>query len=640
MIRMINVPRHTLIVSVLLILFLFSPMAVAKHIIVIYDVSGSMISLRINGKVNTYMASEDIRRVNEYLTNLLFTNTSQPSRDMDDTQIKTCEAAYVGKPLYQSGDILTYAEYAKRRNTKLNRAKVSRTEFQRQLPDPTKLKSSFPGMVSYLLRAEVEVYDDLYSEDDDETYWVFVTDGDIDNSGKSDPGISSVLKRHAEIEGEFYAPMIVGTLVNNHVRIQIRRLQKRGDINSIFIATPTKPKEPVRKIQLSRDDKGHFITETLTIDTENAAKAKFKLNNVNVEIIDRFNKPLQIGTKDDGFSILEVPPVPLNDNPPPYEFRILFPAQPEIAAPGNALKLEVTYNYNGEDEVYSAPLMNYSAVIDSIYVAMLADSDRQAKQLDLPFAEGKFSENLVIESESPNKDAFQIDEIRCQIQYKDGRKLCDVSVPKTVARLGEPFRVEVPKEDRLDWYGNKLVFDIDYRYDGESKSATMQIPYKLQGGGAGFPMWLLWILLIPVILVIVILLVRSLKPLIVPPPIEHHISLTEVNEAGTGLEETKFYTLKDKGTLEFGQRGRKELQFDVGSEAFLYCDRKSLLFFADADEDEGHILDLPETLTVSQGEEDSVHIRCDIVDDSSEEQVEDDEVVLGANPSDDNPLDV
>ena len=642
MIRMINVPRHTLIVSVLLILFLFSPIAVAKHIIVIYDVSGSMISLRIGGNVNTYMESEDIRRVNEYLTNLLFTNTSQPSRDMDDTQIKACEAAYVGKPLYQTGDILTYAEYAKRRNTKLNRAKVSRTEFQRQLPDPTKLKSSFPGMVSYLLRAEVEVYDDLYSEDDDETYWVFVTDGDIDNSGKSDPGISSVLKRHAEIEGEFYAPMIVGILVNNHVRIQIRRLQKRGDINSIFIATPTKPKEPVRKIQLSRDDKGHFITETLTIDTENAAKAKFKLNNVNVEIIDRFNKPLQIGTKDDGFSILEVPPVPLNDNPPPYEFRILFPAQPEIAAPGNALKLEVTYNYNGEAEVYSAPLMNYRAVIDSIYVATLAAPDSPAKQLDLAFSEGRYNADLTIQSESLNKDAFQIDEIRCQIQYKDARKLCDVSVPETVARLGEPFRIEVPKQDHLDWYGNKLVFDIDYRYDGEAISTTMQIPYKPQGGGAGFPLWLLWILLIPVILVIVILLVRSLKPLIVPPPIEHHISLTEVNEAGTGLEETKFYTLKDKGTLEFGQRGPKELQFDVGSEAFLYCDRKSLLFFADADEDEGHILDLPETLTLSRGEEASVHIRCDIVDDSSEEPSEEDgdEVILGSNSSDDNPLDV
>ena len=70
------------------------------------------------------------------------------------------------------------------------------------------------------------------------TYWVFVTDGDIDNSGKSDPGISSVLKRLAEIEDEFYSPMLYGVFVNNHVKIEVRRLQKRGIIDSIFVATP------------------------------------------------------------------------------------------------------------------------------------------------------------------------------------------------------------------------------------------------------------------------------------------------------------------------------------------------------------------------------------------------------------------
>ena len=83
-------------------------MAAAKHIIVIYDVSGSMVKLN-----KDYMKSKDIRRVNEYLTDLLFTNTSQSLRDkVNDSYIKECDAAYVGKPLYQSGDTLTYAEYA------------------------------------------------------------------------------------------------------------------------------------------------------------------------------------------------------------------------------------------------------------------------------------------------------------------------------------------------------------------------------------------------------------------------------------------------------------------------------------------------------------------------------------------------
>ena len=220
------------------------------------------------------MESKDIRRVNEYLTNLLFTNTSQDLRDIDDSYIKECDAAYIGKPLYQSGDILTYAEYAKQRSMKLNRAQVSEKEFQQQLPNPMTLKSSFYGRVSYLLRAEVEVYDDLYRETDDETYWVFVTDGDIDNSGKSDPGIADVLMQHAKIEENFYDPRIFGVFVNKHVKIEVRRLQKRGDINSIFITTPTKPQEPAQKIQLSRDEEGKFFSETLTIDTENSEKNK------------------------------------------------------------------------------------------------------------------------------------------------------------------------------------------------------------------------------------------------------------------------------------------------------------------------------------------------------------------------------
>ena len=637
--HLINVQRHIFILIVFLVLMLFSSAAHAKHIIVVYDVSGSMISLRSDGKTNVYMELDDIRRVNDYLTGLLFTDTSQSLRDNDDTHIEECEAAFVGKPLYQSGDVLTYVEYAKRGNIKINRSKVSRNKFQRQLPNPMNLKSSFPGLVSYLLRAEVEVYDKLYRKDDKETYWVFVTDGDIDNSGKSDPDIATVLQRDAVIEKEFYSPLILSLFVNNHVKIEVRRLQKRGDIKSIFIATPTKPKEPVRKIQLSRDMEGQFFSETLTIDTENSAKTKFKLNSVGVEVVDKHNRPLQVVTEDNRFGVLEVPSVSLNENPPPYEFRISLPSNPEIAAPNNAMKLEITYTYDGVDKVYSAPLMNYTAVIDSIYVAKLEEPDHPAKELDLVFSEGKYSESLTIQSESPNIDAFQIGEIHCQIQYKDTRKLCDATVPQTIKRLGEHFNLEVPKENRLDWYGNKIVFEINYQYEGETKSTTVQIPYKLEDGGAGFPMWLLWILLVPLIVVVGYLLVRRLIPFIVPPPIVHHISLTEISEAGTELGETKFFTLKDKEILEFGARGTKELQFDVGSDAFLHCDKKNILLYTDTEADEGWILDLPETLTVGRGEEDAVYIRCE-VDDSSDEPEEEDEPIFDPNPSDGNPLDI
>ena len=642
MTHLINVPRYTFIVSVFLIFFLFSPMAAGKHIIVIYDVSGSMVRL----STDIYMESKDIRRVNEYLTNLLFTNTSQALRDkVNDSYIKECDAAYVGKPLYQSGDILTYAEYAKQRTTKINRAQVSKSEFQRQLPDPMTLKTSFYGMVSYLLRAEVEVYDELYRDADDETYWVFVTDGDIDNSGESDPGISSVLKRHAEIEAEFYSPMIFGVLVNNRVRVQVRKLRKSIDINTIFFATPTKPGKSVEEIQLTKDNEGKFISETLTVETHNNfAKSNLKLNSVNVEIVDKFNKPLQI-MKDNKFNVVIVPPVSLDGNPPPFEFRIQFPAHREIAAPGNALKLEAPYSFKGEDKIHSPQPIKYTAVIDSIYVSSLNSPEQQTKELNLDFSESTYHADLVIQSESYDKKAFEVDQVRCYIQYKDGGKLCDATVPKEI-ELGESFSIEVAKQDRLDWYGNKFVFEIDYKYEKEAKFATIEMPYKLVGGGTGFPMWLLWVLLVPVLGVVVFLLIRKIIDSINPQIIEHRITLTIEDETrGLVPNDKKPFTLTDKNSLAFGENNAHELHFDVGwpdCHDYLRCEKYSpwlwskekgrIRHYKSIDDTEGRVLDLPETLTLTREEDNGeIRVRCEIVDKTPISESDDDKVTVGSN---------
>lgn len=627
-----HVPRYVLIVSVFVIFVIFSRMAAAKHIIVIYDVSGSMVKLN-----QDYMKSKDIRRVNEYLTGLLFSNTSQSLRDkINDTYIKECDVAYVGKPLYQRGDTLTYAEYAEKRDAKLNRAQVSKSEFQRRLPNPATLRISFYGLVSYLLRAEVEVYDELYKDADDETYWVFVTDGDIDNSGKSDPGISSVLKRLAEIEDEFYSPMLYGVFVNNHVKIEVRRIQKRGNIDSIFVATPIEPKKPVQEIQLSPNEDGRFFSETLTIDTENSDKTQFHLNKVDVEIIDRDNKPLQIMNIDNTTGMLLIDPIELHGTLPPHEFHISLPANREIAAPDNMMTLEVTYSFKGDDKVFAAPRMNYTAEIKVIYVANLIDSDRPAQELELLFSDDKYSESLTIQTESPTRDAFQIDQIRGHIQYKDNRKLCDVVVPEKINRIGEQFSMQVPKQDRLDWYGNRVVLEIDYKYEKEPQSETIEIPYQLVGGGTGFPLWLVLVFLVPVLCVVAFLLIRR----IIPEPIVHSITLTEVSEAGTPLSESGHFTLENKQSLEFGRRGPDELHFDVGSEAFLYCAKKNLMLFEDAEDDEGQILNLPETLTLSRSDEDNeIRVRCEIADDSTDEPGEDDPPIIGTDSSEGNPLD-
>ena len=631
-----NMRRYAIIVSVLFIFILFSSIAAAKHIIVIYDVSKSMISLKIKGRVNTYMESKDIHRVNEYLTNLLFTNTAQSLRHNNDTIIKECDAVYVSKPLYQRGDTLTFAEYAKQRKTKLNKEQVSKNEFQQKLPNPMTLNRSFYGMVSYLQHAEVEVYDELYKDTDDETYWIFVTDGDIDNSGKSGPGTDDILKRLAQIEKDYFAPMIFGVFVNKHVMIKVRRLQKRNEINSIFFTTPTKPGQLVQEIQLERDNEGKFISETLTIETHNSDKSRFNLDRINVEIVDKFNKPLQIVQEEKTSAVIEVPFVSLNGNPPPYEFRIPFPSHSEISAPDNALQLEVTYSFNGENKIYSPQLIPYTAVIDSIYVSIQDMSEQQAKELDMNFSEDTYHANLIIQSESHNKKAFKIEKVTCWVQYKDERKLIDVAVPKVVERLGEPFTIKVPKHAHLEWHGNKVVLDIDYKYDDETKSETIEIPFNLIGG-SGFPTWIIWVFLIPVFGILTYLLISRI---VKRQPIVYHIILCEVSGAGTPLGDEAYFILENKKTLEFGPRGPQELRFDVGSEAFLYCDKKHLLLFADEEDDEGQVLEIPDTLSLSKGEaEEIVHVALEIADDAHDEPEEEDEP-YESEASNVNPIDV
>ena len=638
MIRLINISRYTIIVSVLLVFILFSPIAAAKHIIVIYDVSKSMISLKVEGHVNTYMESKDISRVNEYLTNLLFTNTAQSLRHNNDTIIKECDAAYAGKPLYQSGDILTYAEYAKQRKTKLNREQVSKNEFQQKLPNPMPLNRSFYGMVSYLQHAEAEVYDELYNDTDDETYWVFVTDGDIDNSGKSGPGTDNVLKRLAQIEKDYFAPMIFGVFVNKHVMIKVRKLQKRDEINSIFFATPTKPGKLVQEIQLERDNEGKFISETLTIETHNSDKSRFNLNSVNVEIVDKFNKPIQRETEENISGVIEVPPVLLNGNPPPYAFRIPFPGHSELSAPDNALKLEVTYSFNGGNKIYSPQPLPYTAIIDNIYVSIQGMPKQQAKELDLNFSEDTYHANLVIQSESHNKQAFKIDKVTCHVQYKDERKLIDVAVPKVVERLGEPFTIKVPKHDHLEWHGSKVVLDIDYKYDDETKSETIGILLNPIDGGSGLPMWLIWVFLVPVLGIFLFLFIYGAIKAVKPKPVEHRITLT-IGDAIDGLvpNNKEPFTLTDKNSLAFRENNEHELHFDVGwfdCPDFLRCEPSSPLpwsrdkgrirHYKSIDDTEGKVVNPPEILTLKWDENNiEVRIQYDKEDNTSDTNSDD-----------------
>ena len=632
--------RNPFMIAVLLAFIFFVPTVNAKHIIVTYDVSGSM--LRHHNR--TYMRSEDIRRLNTYLTKLIFTDMSHPLLDNSkDEFIKECAPTHAGKSLYQAGDVLTYAEYAEKRYEKISRSPVNASEFQEQLPNPTNLRRSFSGRVSYLLRAEVEVYDELLKETDDETYWIFVTDDDADRSEKTDPNISQISQRHAQIEEKFHDPMICGIIFNDHVKVEVRQIQKRVVIDTIFIANYAAPREEIQGIQFERDDTGQFTSETLIINTESSEKATFTLGSVTVKVADKNGRPLQIAGEDNSTQPLQIAPISLQGKSPPAMFRISFPVYPELTVPENLLSLEISYSSNGIDNVHQVLPVSYTAVIDNIYLSAgklrvpspedvsmsLGEPGWRGGELELRLSGDTYVGEIFVESESQNKAAFQIKEIVCYVEDKAGQKLCDASVSNSPESLGEPFQIVVPKDKRLDWFGNKLTLEIKYQYAETTNTVNVPIPFKLRSNG-GFPTWLLIILLCVALILLLFFVIRRVQGVITPDPVE--IRLAEVG--GDGIERS--FTLTHKAHLEFGPGDDETLRFNVGSSALLRCRHGSILLYENATAEEGKELSSSQTIRVRRDSDDEqISISFEIVDDEPQETFEDDII---EEPEEDDPL--
>ena len=608
-----NIIRYVFIVTLLLTLCL--PIANAKHIIVVYDVSSSMYKLNVASGPITKMESEDIRRVNDYLTNIIFLNASQSLHDSDDTYIRNCEPAYVGQPLYQSGDIITYAEYAKRRYPKLNRQQVRRDEFQAKLPDPMNLRRSFFGQVSYLLRAEVEVYEELFSEND-ETYWIFVTDGDVDRSAENDPNYSDVLQRHTSIEDKYDDPMIVGLLVNGHVRIEVRRIQLISE--AMFIANAAAPNKLVEKIQLKKDKSGQFYSEPLFINTNVSNKTKYKLNSVNVEVFDRNGNPLQFVNDDSGVGTHTLAPVLLQGKVPPAKFQIPLPVNADIIDSGK-LKLEVNYSLNGKDETYSI-LTEYEPVDTNVYISNLDNSNKPIEKVILRLSEGSYRAPLVVRSESPNKTAFRIDKISGRIKYNDNRELCDVSVATIPTNLDEQFEIVVPIEKDLKKYGNKFVLDIDYHYNQTVESETIQTLFETRGDNSGV-LSIILIIIVAIVLIIglVFLINRILKGITVG--VTHEIKLQ------TDGKEARTFSLNNKIGVSFGQTREGEYTYDTGSSARISCEKGIILFHKDSYDEKGSELTTNQTLEIQNSDGEQVNIHFEFVNIDSGQPQDSDTVI-------------
>ena len=207
-------------------------------------------------------------------------------------------------------------------------------------------------------------------------------------------------------------------------------------------------------------------------------------------------------------------------------------------------------------------------------------------------------------------------------------------VSPTEVGLGEPFRIEVPKVNRLDWYGNKLVLDIDYEYENSAKSATLKVPFELQGGTSGFLIWILIPLGLILLGIGIFALIHLGRRWLAGPPIEYQITLEEVDAEGMPLKERQSFPLTDGETISFAADGNDGWYFDVGSSVILRCRRGEMLLYEDAHAEEGRILTSGETLILTRDEGDEIRVRFEILDDEmqppsdSDHSIDDDDDLL------------
>lgn len=594
----------------------------AKHIVVVYDTSGSMFRL----KNEIYMNPEDIGRVNSYLSSLLFDDLSVSPNHPNDSQIKRCDTAYVDRPLYQKGDLLTYCEYDSQRRTKIDRNhSISRQDFGRHLPDSTNLRKAFYGKVSYLQRAEVDVYNDIYKKNE-ETFWIFITDGDVDHSGKSDPDIADVLKTLAEIEETYYTPLVVGLFVNNHVKIEVRKIHERSAIETIFISNQKAPREPIEQVQFSTKNE-LFTSETFTIRTQNYQTSLFQLYQVRVEIID---ETLTSILNEEDKNIIE-----LNGSSPPDYFQLKLPMDPAIAKSGNKVRLTVTYSFNGLQRSHRTPALTYSAHIDSIYVTANRNQTEPITELEFRFTEGKYVSQFFVRTQSPKADEFRLNEILTNIQYRDGGELCEVDIPHKNFNFNQPVRMEVKPikqvKQRLGHYGNKLALEIKYQYLETPKTMTVAVPYKLRGN-SGFPIWLFLLVLLVPLLIVAYLLWRWILEQQRRSYEAIRIQLTKTDQEGIQIESPHFFSLSNGDELFFSQDSNGTFVFDVDSDASIVYDEREIIFFEDIEDEEGQVLDEREKLELKRkSDNESIWIELLVVVEQSDDPDNDEYAITTAS---------
>jgi len=440
-----------------------------NHVIIAYDVSGSMHRLRNGSGYKVFMKEEDFDRLNKYLLRLIF--VGPPGSILpNDAEISS---RLEPQPLYTPSDHISLFTFHSSQNDILRiQTGVSQTYLEKQLPNLWG-QNPFKGLESFVSRAEIHIYElaEQFHQSKslaEITYWIMVSDYDEDISTKYEKNPSE-MKKLASLEAKYEMSEVYHLLVNRHVEVKVSQVVPKGTpapplpvkrgpkaggnppFQNFFIASHKSPNQPLREIEFSKSGKW-IKSEPLIVKSRDNLLNSFQPQDLTMLIASS-------GRKIPKWSHHLQPERPL-----PQGFQIRLPDSKELRNAKNRPEFLLGYNCEGQNYNvpinqslrFSAPQSNTAAAIFGVLLGLLVLGGA-----------GFASYTLMKRMKSPKNVSFTI-------ETTDGvfNKREDFTLPEG-QRLGF-------SDDKVNYYCNFDVGCSDSFLINEKGTLVLQTPTNPQ----------------------------------------------------------------------------------------------------------------------------------------------------------------
>lgn len=543
-------------ITVLCAMAIFASGAAAKHIVITYDVSGSM--YRVGGQ--TKMTEDDIRRLNQHVLGLLFGPIPTESPHVVDQVTFVADGM---TPLYSEGDEVTYVEVATSvRAAWTRRGEVTARDLRGILPDPNRVPAEFSGLNTNLKRARAQVYDRHYREGE-ETYWILVSDEDEDSSqdaGQEAGSLATVLR----FEESHHLQSVFGMLVNEHVNVVARLVatgSPRGQGGALFVASAAQPSVPVKSIEFTRRDNGDvFESQPLVVVSSDAASHAYTCDTVMAQFVDGRGAP-----RGD-----PLPDVALGGDRPPRRFVLSLAV--ERYGPTASLRdirLRVSYSHDGNVVMSPGVVVGATWRIDDVFVALSKRPTEPIDSLSLsagPDGATWVSPKLVVNSSNPEIAAFALHQLFIRVLSKDEAVLDTREVEARPPGLGVPWQIVLPaSKEGIDFEGNTIEVAVNYAFAGDAQKSSVAIAYSVKRDAPSALRWLLGLMAACVLVPLVIFGVKRL-PFGRSPAVT--IVLTQMDASRIGETQSRSFVLRKSARVDL-RPGATSQNMDIGCPGYI-----------------------------------------------------------------------